>query len=62
MRFSFTVDVEVEDIDPGGHHDRHPADYAYAALNAAGWLPSAGQLDGFADLPWTACIASVEES
>jgi len=59
MRFSFLVDVEVEDIEPGSDQDRPPAGYALAALNAAG-LPDAWQLDGFADLPWIAGITSVE--
>lgn len=61
MKFEFTVTVEVEDVEPGSDQDRDPADYALAALYAAG-LPDASRLDGFADLPWTAGIASVDES
>lgn len=61
MRISFLVEVEIEDIESGNANGRSPEEYAFAALNYSG-LPDASQLDGFADLPWMACITSVEPS
>lgn len=51
----FVVIVNVDDWTAA---DRDEADYAFAALNAAG-LPDAKQLDGYADLGAQADITFV---